>query len=208
MNAKLGFLCCKPIKLTILEFDKSFWSERYENNLLGWDAGAITTPIKDYIDQLTDKDLAIFIPGCGMGHEAIYLHENGFSNVTVIDIVDAPLKALRSKCPKWPSERFIVGDFFDHQGAYDLIIEQTFFCALEPKLRQPYADKIAELLKPGGKLTGLLFDFPLTESGPPFGGSKGEYRQYFSVFSKLYIERAYNSIKPRKGAELFINIQK
>jgi len=36
-----------------------------------------------------------------------------------------------------------------------------------------------ELLNPKGKLIGLLFQFPLTEVGPPFGGSKEEYNSLF-----------------------------
>ena len=190
-----------------MKFNKAFWSERYNNNLLGWDTGSITTPIKEYVDQLVDKKIKILIPGCGHGHEAIYLHDQGFKNVTVIDLVDKPIEELKHHCNQWASEKFIVGDFFDHTGSYDLIIEQTFFCALEPALRQSYADKVFELLHPGGKLVGLLFKFPLTEQGPPFGGNKREYEEYFTRFDIKVMEESYNSIKPRHGAELFINLQ-
>ncbi|HXH19987.1 MAG TPA: hypothetical protein VNJ07_12995 [Chitinophagales bacterium] len=34
-----------------------------------------------------------------------------------------------------PVVRLIHRDFFKHQGRYDLIIEQTFFCAINPKPR-------------------------------------------------------------------------
>jgi hypothetical protein len=39
---------------------------------------------------------------------------------------------------------------------------------------------MASLLNPKGKLVGLLFDFPLTTEGPPFGGSTSEYLNLFS----------------------------
>ena len=88
------------------------------------------------------------------------------------------------------------------------MIEQTFFCAIDPKLRKDYVHQSNKLLKPNGKLMGLLFDFPF-ESGPPFGGSLAEYQGLFSKefkFSKM--EKCYNSIQPRSGNELFIELIK
>lgn len=32
--------------------NSNYWQERYQTNQIGWDVGAITTPIKEYIDQL------------------------------------------------------------------------------------------------------------------------------------------------------------
>ena len=37
----------------------NYWEERYQKGETGWDAGQITTPIKEYIDQLTNKNLKI-----------------------------------------------------------------------------------------------------------------------------------------------------
>ena len=94
-----------------------------------------------------------------------------------------------------------------HQGKYDLIIEQTFFCALDPLHRSAYAIKMNELLSKSGKLVGLLFDRSFV-SGPPFGGSEEEFRKLFSQHFRLKtMERCYNSIEPRKGSELFINLE-
>jgi len=66
-----------------------------------------------------------------------------------------------------------------------------------------------DLLKVGGKLVGVLFDFPLTSDGPPFGGSLGEYLSAFSKqFEIKVLKRCHNSIKPRQGRELFIIFEK
>ncbi|MCK5638563.1 MAG: SAM-dependent methyltransferase, partial [Flavobacteriaceae bacterium] len=86
---------------------------------------------------------------------------------------------------------------------------QTFFCSLSPELRSNYVEKMASLLNDNGKLIGLLFDFPLTEEGPPYGGSLSEYMNSFSKeFNTITLERCYNSIKPRDGRELFIIFEK
>ncbi|WP_412783757.1 hypothetical protein, partial [Aeromonas sanarellii] len=66
----------------------------------------------------------------------------------------------------------IENDFFELDDKFDLILEQTFFCALDPELRNQYATKMYNLLNTNGKIAGLLFNFPLTNEGPPFGGSE------------------------------------
>lgn len=185
-----------------------YWSERYENQEDGWDLGQISTPIKSYIDQLVDKDLRIFIPGCGSGYEAAYLWELGFKNVYILDFSMVPLDKFRKNNPKFPTNQILCGDFFQHEGTYDLILEQTLFCAIDPSVRVAYAQQTANLLKKGGKLVGLLFDREF-EVGPPFGGSQEEYESYFEpYFSSLQFTKCYNSILPRSGSELFIKLQK
>jgi methyl halide transferase len=96
-----------------------------------------------------------------------------------------------------------------HKAKYDMIIEQTFFCAIYRKERKKYAEKIYELLNPGGKLVGLLFNHEFGNENPPYGGTKEEYLEYFKPFFQIKeLSTAYNSIKPREGRELFINLIK
>ncbi|MGG7036091.1 MAG: SAM-dependent methyltransferase, partial [Flavobacterium sp.] len=122
---------------------------------------------------------------------------------------ETPLQNIRNRMPNTHPEQIIHADFFEHYETYDLILEQTFFCALPTDLRKNYAEKMQALLKPKGKMAGLLFQFPLTEAGPPFGGSKEEYVKLFSpLFHILKLETAYNSIKPRQGNELFFIFEK
>ena len=181
-----------------------YWQNRYETNDIIWDAGKITTPLKKYIDQLEDKSIKILIPGCGNGYEFEYLTNKGFNNSFVVDYAQNPIDNLKKRIPHCNPNHVIHSDFFEHKGSYDLIIEQTFFCALNPELRAKYVQKMLSLLSPNGKLVGLFFQFPLTEVGPPFGGSKEEYLKLFSIdFEIKTIQTAYNSIKPREGNELF-----
>ena len=87
--------------------------------------------------------------------------------------------------------------------------EQTFFCSLDPTLRNKYVKKIHELLAENGKLTGLFFDFPLTVKGPPFGGDMEEYISRFSKdFTIKVLETAHNSINERATKELFAIFEK
>lgn len=191
-----------------MNLNKDFWEKRYQTNETGWDVGSITTPLKEYIDQLENKSIAILIPGAGNGYEFDYLKQNGFLNVTVIDIAEQPINELINRNIE-NKNQFIQTDFFEFEGKFDLIIEQTFFCALSPELRKNYAKKMHSLLKENGKIIGLLFDFSLTEVGPPFGGSIVEYESLFNEgFHIKTLEKCYNSIKPRQGNELFFIFEK
>jgi methyl halide transferase len=190
--------------------DKDFWNERWKTNDTGWDMGFVSPPLKEYIDQLSDKTVSILIPGCGNTYEAEYLLEKGFTNVTVVDISPALTDALKEKFKAHTDRLHIVcADFFELSGQYDLILEQTFFCALNPELRAPYVAKMYELLSPGGKLAGLLFNTKFEKDGPPFGGSKEEYEQLFAdKFQFKTMDACYNSHPKRAGVELFINFIK
>lgn len=191
-----------------MSLDPTYWDNRYRADDMPWDAGTITAPLKAYADQLTARDLKILIPGAGYGYEPGYLFDQGFTDVHLLDFADEPLAYFKAKYPSFPAAQLHQGDFFKHTGQYDLIIEQTFFCALEPSLRTAYAKHMHELLKPGGKLVGVMFNAPFP-GGPPFGGSAEEYKTYFEPYFEFKtFEACYNSIKPREGTELFVILVK
>ncbi|MBL7892069.1 MAG: methyltransferase domain-containing protein [Bacteroidia bacterium] len=189
--------------------DQRFWDDRYQSGDIGWDMGQVSPPLKAYIDQLTDKNIRILIPGCGNAYEAEYLLQKGFKNITLIDIAPALVNKLREKYSNNPNIKIVLADFFEYTAEFDLVLEQTFFCALDPALRTNYRDKMYSLLSPNGKLVGLLFNTEFEKEGPPFGGTKAEYEKLFSDKFKLVVfEHCYNSHPKRKDNELFIILKK
>lgn len=192
-----------------MQFIEGYWNHRYLQGETGWDIGYVSTPLKNYFDQLTNKDLRILIPGAGNSYEAEYLFKQGFSNIYVLDISVIALQNFQKRVPEFPSEQLLHQDFFEMDDTFDLIIEQTFFCALNPSERTHYVSKMQSLLKEKGKLVGLLFNIPLNDDRPPFGGNEQEYRQLFSdKFHIQLMQAAYNSIPERAGNELFVKLQK
>ncbi len=188
---------------------KDFWDGRHLSGDTGWDVGYPSPPLREYFDQLNDLSLRILIPGCGNAWEAEYLYNKGFKNISLLDISPEALKKFRERNPGFPVRQLFCTDFFRHKGKYDLIAEQTFFCAIHPSLRKDYVLKMHSLLGKGGKLCGLLFDDRLNNDAPPFGGNRDEYISLFSpCFRIKTIERAYNSIQPRAGRELFFIFEK
>ncbi len=208
MNSKDGQQINKEasaVTSTGLLLDEAYWNSQYNANTTGWDLGEVSPPLKAYIDQLTNKNLCILIPGCGNTYEAAYLLKQGFTNVTVLDIAPVLVAQLKEKYKGNPHIKIILGDFFEHEGAYDLVLEQTFFCALNPGLRKDYVAKMHALLSPNGKMAGVLFNREFEQQGPPFGGSKDQYEPMFEKdFVFKTFEPCTNSFIKRKDTELFI----
>lgn len=187
----------------------SYWNHRYAQDDIPWDTGGITQPLRRLIDGLEDKDMRILIPGAGRGHEAKYLQDKGFRKVYVCDWAPLALKALRRTAPDFPADKLLQEDFFELDMKVELIIEQTFFCAIPRNMRPRYVEKTHALLSKEGQVAGLFFMREFPHEGPPHGGSEAEYRQLFEPFFMLQeLYPAPDSIEPRLGSELFFRFQK
>lgn len=202
-------LILRQYSTTMNSFDKNFWSSRYADQDTGWDLGHVSGPMQYLMDILQDKQTKILLPGAGNSYEAEYLHHKGFTHVTVLDIASAPLKTIQERVPTFPAQYLIEQDFFQHEGEYEVILEQTFFCALDPVLRLSYVQQMHRLLQPKGMLAGVLFGVPLNRDKPPFGGSQEEYETLFSPYFDLHtlIPCVYSE-NSRAGRELLFTFFK
>lgn len=189
-------------------FDELYWASRWGNGQTGWDIGMPAPAIVAYFENIADKTSSILIPGCGNAYEAESLYELGFTNITVMDIVKDKVEDLRERLAG-KKINVLHGDFFKHESQYDYIVEHTFFCSLSVNMRPAYAQQASCLLKEGGKLVGLLFNRTFEGDEPPFGGNQEEYQQLFApYFSKITMHPCLNSIPPRAGKELEIELTK
>ena len=188
--------------------DSKYWSSRYQNEQTGWDIGKASNPLIELFKHIENKNLKILIPGCGNAYEAEYLFRSGFKHVHIIDIAPEPLEDFKKRNKDFPFSQIILGDFFLHQIQYDIIVEQTFFCAIDPNKRIDYVNKAYDLLHNGGELIGVLFDCEF-EGGPPFGGNRNEYQELFeSKFRRVSITDSTHSIEPRQGSEVILRCMK
>jgi len=189
------------------QLDQNFWNTRWENKETGWDIGYASPALSEFAASYPNKNAAVLIPGCGNAYEAEMLLAKGFRDITLVDIAPIAVARLQQKFEDKPEIKVICSDFFQHKGQYDLMLEQTFFCALPPSYRKKYVAQATQLIKPGGQLVGLLFDIDFAKAGPPFGGHEAEYRELFAPnFTIATMEACHNSIPPRAGSELFIQL--
>jgi SAM-dependent methyltransferase len=186
--------------------DPSFWDKRYKDNSANWD---LKTPTPFFI-SLIDKGEFIYpsdiiLPGCGKGYDAVYAAEKGFK-VTAADFSSEAINFASAMArEKGLSINFINEDIFNInlKEQFDFIFEYTTFCAINPSRRIDYIKKLAEFLKPGGRLIALLFPVDGRAGGPPFNIDPIETYKMISPFLKLeFYSSRIDSIKPRAGREV------
>jgi SAM-dependent methyltransferase len=185
------------------------WEARYRDGDTPWDLGGPTPVFMRLIREGRLSPGRLLIPGAGRGYDAIAFAQAGFA-VTSVDVSASACAALReSAAAAGVTLEVRQADFFALTDAecFDLALEYTFYCAIDPALRPAYRDQMAHLLRPGGLLFGLFF--PLSKSpeaeGPPFGVKRDEVEASLSErFDLVEAEFPADSVKPRRGNEILM----
>ena len=186
-------------------YSQEDWQRHYDEDDLGWDLGHVAPPFVDLLESNTIVACKTLVPGCGRGHEVIFLAENGF-DVTAVDYSIGAVNHLNSVILERKLNIKVLNlDFFEldstHDRLYDLLIEQTFFCAISPSQRPLYAETVARILKKGGMIAGLFYHTE-KEGGPPFNTTRQDIIKYFSgSFEIRELTQAKNSAEKRKDKE-------
>jgi SAM-dependent methyltransferase len=159
------------------------------------------------VEDGTLRPCTVFVPGCGSGHDAIYLAGKGFDVVAVDFSAEAIRRASGAARSAGASVRFLERDLFtlspEFDGAFDAIVEYVTYCAVEPARRGALAALYASLLAPGGTLAALFFPVEEREGGPPFGVSLDEVRALFEpAFAPVSWGEHPATIPPRRGREI------
>jgi SAM-dependent methyltransferase len=161
------------------------WQRRYEQNDTPWDKGAAAPALVGFLAEnpVTGR---VLVPGCGRGHEARALAWQPHTTVVGLDIsavAIAQARELAAQSGSGPGLSFVEGDFFhlpaNLRNSFDWLVEHTCFCAIEPAGRPDYVLAAAEALRAGGKIFGIFYLNPDTESGPPFAVSREEISELF-----------------------------
>lgn len=194
------------------EIDTAFWEDFYRIGDTGWDQGAASPGLVDFLRNRRIEPGSILVPGCGRGHDARALAGAGF-DVTGIDITEGTVCEAVSLAEEEQLQkiRFVRADFFNLPetllGPYDWVFEHTFFCAFDPRLRKAYVEKVAALLKPGGNLIGIFYNIQ-PETGPPFGCTREELIERFTTRFRLIFNRIPRSFPDRNEEELLMHWQR
>jgi methyl halide transferase len=191
--------------MTEKEYSREDWQGHYESNDLGWDLGHVAPPFAKLWEEEKLPVGKALVPGCGRGHEVIFLAENGFE-VTAIDFSKGAVTYLESALDERSlSGRVLHQDFFcldnSHDGIYDLVLEQTFFCAIAPRQRKDYVLNVMRILKPGGILVGLFYQTD-KEGGPPYNTTREDIEVNFAKNFKIQeLNKTSLSAEQRKDKE-------
>jgi SAM-dependent methyltransferase len=178
----------------------AFWDERFREGVTPWDAGGVPQAVREFLAREPAK-LRVLIPGCGSAYEARAFAEAGHE-VVAIDFSAGAIDAAR-RVLGGLDRSLVFGDFFefDFGAPFDLVYERAFLCAL-PRVHWPrWATRVAELLRPGGRLAGFFFwrDDP---GGPPFGLKAAELEPLLApAFDRIEDAAVADSIPVFAGRE-------
>ena len=191
-----------------------YWEKSYQSGDMGWDLGGPTPIFNDWVQSQTDS-LSICILGAGNGWDAINFAEKGH-NVTAVDFAESAIDNMHTSAQsKGVQINIVHSDIFDlcklFNHTFDIVLEYTCFCAIDPARRMDYVRMTNQILKPDGKLVALLFpiDKDINDDGPPFAV---DLDSTISLFSKYFIldikEIPSLSIERRNGREVFVIFKK
>jgi len=178
------------------------WENRWNDGDTPWDKGEPSPPLVNYVQShsLSGK---VLVPGCGAGHDAAFLSQQGFE-VTGVDFAPTALKQARNRYSEL-GIRWICDDLLDPQkewgGPFDTWVEHTCLCALEPKHWEAYINTLSAQLKKGGIFMGVLFKNPDVEEGPPFRITDQQISQLFSSFEFVEKFEPDSAYPGREGRE-------
>lgn len=133
-----------------------FWDLRYARGETPWDFHGVPAALTKFLTN--SQAGSVLIPGCGAGYEVRAFHEADWQ-VTAIDFSPVAVGNARAHLGALASS-VLLGDFFTQDfgtDRFDVIYERTFLCALPPYLWPAYANRMAQLLCPDGKLVGIFF---------------------------------------------------
>ncbi len=185
-----------------------YWSQIYQQEIPRWDLGQPSPALLDMLPRLKLPKSRVLVLGCGLGHDAAFFAENGHV-VTAVDMSTEAIKGARAKYEnRYPQITWLETDLFkmghEHHQAYDLVFEQTCYCAINPTLRDNLIMKWRQFLADQGHLLGVFFAME-KKQGPPFGGTEWELRERLKKhFQFIFWGRWDKSIDRRNGKEFLI----
>lgn len=185
------------------------WNARYAHKDTPWDKGMPHPAIVKYVTA-HPLEGDILVPGCGTGHDVRAIAS--LSNRPVG--LDASERAIHTanSIAKIANESFLLGDLFSIPsslyGKFDWVLEHTCFCAIEPNMRDAYANSVYRTLKSHGRILAVFFLDPHVDEGPPHGVSVAELEEIFSAFEVIEEHRNPSTFPDRDGVELLRVLRK
>lgn len=145
-----------------------------DRNFIPWSKGEPHPFLVNWLDNHSEQKAgSALVVGCGLGEDAVYLAERGWT-VTAFDLSASAIDWVKEIHPH-PSISWEVGDLLDPHpawiGAFDLVLEVHILQAIPESFRIPASVNLAPLVRQKGVLIciGRMNPAtPLEVDGPPW----------------------------------------
>jgi SAM-dependent methyltransferase len=173
-----------PMKKSTNSARPAFWNQRYASGETPWVLHKIPATLRSFLKRTRRKG-RVLVPGCGTDHRVIKVFADAGFEVTAIDFSPVVLAETKKALGNFDG-RIMRADFFksDFGRRFDLVYERTFLCAMHPRRWARYAKRVAELLRPGGKLIGIFF-YGTEPEPPPYPINKAQAANIFGKYFRL-----------------------
>jgi SAM-dependent methyltransferase len=176
-------LLCRSVGIGMNNSMTKDWNAAYEADETPWDKGFAAPPLRAFLETHPIRG-RVLVPGCGLGHDVRLLAQQGAS-VVGLDIVPKAVRKAQAVASVG-DERFEVADFLNlaehYYGQFDVVVEHTCLCALDPTQREAYVRAVLQALKPGGHYLAVFFrevkDY--RKGGPPHPITADQIEALFS----------------------------
>jgi methyl halide transferase len=183
--------------------DQAEWENRYQTGDMPWEKGEPSPGLADFLAAHPELPRGtVCVPGCGTGHDARAWARAGFS-AAGFDIAPSAVRlALEKPLEAGLKATFSQADFLEDAppARFDWLFEHTLFCAIDPARREAYVRAVLEWLKPAGNFLAVHYMIPDVD-GPPFGTSREELLERFTLYFELLEEWVPRSYPNRTGLE-------
>ena len=173
-----------PMKKSTDSAAPAFWNQRYTSGETPWVLHKIPATLRSFLKRTRRKG-RVLIPGCGTDHGVIKVFADTGFEVTAIDFSPVALAETKKGLGNF-NGKIMRADFFksDFGRRFDLVYERTLLCAMHPRRWARYAKRVAELLRPGGKLIGIFF-YGTEPEPPPYPINKTQAAEIFGKYFRL-----------------------
>lgn len=183
------------------------WEQLWKEGVIPLDAQGVTPIIAQLLKEKKIPEGRALVPGCGLGYDVVAMGSPTRS-VIGLDISKTALQQAELFAEKSPNAKFVEfvnADFlsFTPPFKFDVVFDYTFFCSLEPNLRQQWAEKMVDVLALNGELITFMFPLDDHEGGPPYSVSLEAYKKVLSPlgFHMTSCNSDVPSLEARKGME-------
>jgi SAM-dependent methyltransferase len=159
--------------------DSKQWDQRFIDQDTPWDLGEVSPTLAGLEKSLElVPGSSAFIPGCGAGWDALHFARLGHK-VSVVDWSNIALEDLRVLCRREELDMEVLcSNFFEVPKSwywtFDVWLEHTFFCAVNPKDWELYVQMSLNLLKAKSHFIACFFVAEDPQKPPPIGSMEAD----------------------------------